>query len=433
VGLVKTHPIIHISFSELPYKEVGLTEAINRGLDRNAERLGFALSGDNIKDRFRELIEKAAQKDRAVILIDEYDKPIIDFLEVPDEVEANRSIMKSFYSVLKDRDDQIRLLLITGVSQFTHVSIFSDLNNLDNITLTTQYGGLVGITQSELEENFSSEITELKKENPDILTQIKDWYNGYTWNMQTWVYNPFSLLKFMSDPVFRNYWYSTGTPTFLFKLLKKMALYDIESIEMGSLELSDLNVENPSPGALLFQTGYLTIKSISSDDDIYELGFPNREVKASFLDGLLSSYRETYPVGSIAHVAKMKTALRNGDVAEMVSQLNSLIGSIPYDHWNAGKESIFTIVTFLTFKLAGIDVYTEVHSAKGRSDVLAMTDRYIYILELKLDGTAEEALQQIKDKGYLQPYVADNRKKLAVGIAFSSEKREASAYQVEEC
>jgi hypothetical protein len=251
--------------------------------------------------------------------------------------------MKSFYSVLKDRDDQIRLLLITGVSQFTHVSIFSDLNNLDNITLTTQYGGLVGITQSELEENFSSEITELKKENPDILTQIKDWYNGYTWNMQTWVYNPFSLLKFMSDPVFRNYWYSTGTPTFLFKLLKKMALYDIESIEMGSLELSDLNVENPSPGALLFQTGYLTIKSISSDDDIYELGFPNREVKASFLDGLLSSYRETYPVGSIAHVAKMKTALRNGDVAEMVSQLNSLIGSIPYDHWNAGKESILRL------------------------------------------------------------------------------------------
>src|SRR5690606_7709810 len=165
----------------------------------------------------------------------------------------------------------------------------------------------------------------------------------------------------------------------------------------------------------------------------YELGFPNREVKASFLDGLLSSYRETYPVGSIAHVAKMKMALRNGDVDAVISQLNSLIATIPYDHWKAGKESIFTIVTFLTFKLAGIDVHSEVHSARGRCDVLVMTERYIYALELKLDGTAEEALQQIKDKGYLQPYGADNRQKLAVGIAFSSESREVSAYQVEEC
>ena len=428
------HPVIHISFSELPYKEVGLSEAITRGLDRNSERLGVKVAGDNIKDRFRELIEKASLKGQVVILIDEYDKPIIDFLEDPEMMEANRSIMKSFYSILKDSDAHIRFLLMTGVSQFSRVSVFSDLNNLRNITLSTQYGAIAGITQAELEDNFAPEIAELKKERPDILVQIKDWYNGYAWNIKTSVYNPFSLLNFMIEPEFQNYWFETGTPSFLFKVLKKMDFYDIETLEMGRLELlSDLNIEKPSPGALLFQTGYLTIKNISSDGDIYELGFPNREVKSSFLDGLLSSYRETYPVGSIAHVAKIKTALRNGDVAEMVSQLSSLIGSIPYDHWNAGKESIFTIITFLTFKLAGIDVYTEVHSAKGRCDILAMTDLYIYVLELKLDGTAEQALQQIKDKNYLQPYKADNRKKLAVGIAFSSEKRNAGAYLVEEC
>ena len=425
--------MIHFDFAQLPYKEVGLTEAINRAIAINATNLGIEVTGDNIKDCFRELIEKASVKGQVIILIDEYDKPIIDFLEEPEEVDANRSVMKSFYSILKGSDKHIRLLLITGVSQFSQVSIFSDLNNLDNITLTTHYGGLVGITQSELETDFAPEITELSKTNPDILAQIKDWYNGYTWNLKTWVYNPFSLLKFMKDPVFRNYWFSTGTPTFLFKLLKKMALYDIESIEIGSLELSDFNVEKPSPGALLFQTGYLTLKSISPDGDVFELGFPNREVKASLLDGLLSTYRETYPVGSIANVAKIKTALRNGDIGGLISQLNSLVTTIPYDHWNAGTESIFTVVTFLAFKLAGIDVHTEVHNNKGRCDVLAMTDRYIYVIELKLDGTAEEALQQIKDKGYLQPYAADTRKKLAVGITFCSEKREVSQYQVAEC
>ena len=319
----QTNPVIHFDFAQLPYKEVGLTEAINRAIAINATNLGIEVTGDNIKDCFRELIEKASVKGQVIILIDEYDKPIIDFLEEPEEVDANRSVMKSFYSILKGSDKHIRLLLITGVSQFSQVSIFSDLNNLDNITLTTHYGGLVGITQSELETDFAPEITELSKTNPDILAQIKDWYNGYTWNLKTWVYNPFSLLKFMKDPVFRNYWFSTGTPTFLFKLLKKMALYDIESIEIGSLELSDFNVEKPSPGALLFQTGYLTLKSISPDGDVFELGFPNREVKASLLDGLLSTYRETYPVGSIANVAKIKTALRNGDVAGMVSQINS--------------------------------------------------------------------------------------------------------------
>ncbi|SEA66334.1 PD-(D/E)XK nuclease superfamily protein [Arachidicoccus rhizosphaerae] len=429
----QTNPVIHFDFSSIGVNTGGLEAAIYGALEDNAGRLGVTLTKKGYDLQFKELIEKASAKGQVVILIDEYDKPIIDFLEEPEEVDANRSVMKSFYSILKGSDKHIRLLLITGVSQFSQVSIFSDLNNLRNITLSQQYGDIVGITQTELETAFAPEITELSKTNPDIVAQIKDWYNGYTWNLKTWAYNPFSLLNFMAEPVFRNYWYATGTPTFLFKLLKKMALYDIESIEMGSLELSDFNVEKPSPGALLFQTGYLTLKSISPDGDVFELGFPNREVKASLLDGLLSTYRETYPVGSIANVAKIKTALRNGDIGGLISQLNSLVTTIPYDHWNAGTESIFTVVTFLAFKLAGIDVHTEVHSAKGRCDVLAMTERYIYVIELKLDGTAEEALQQIKDKGYLQPYVADTRKKLAVGITFSSEKREVSQYQVAEC
>ena len=275
------HPIIHFSFSNMGVSTNGLEAALYGALKDNADRFGVALTKKSYDLQFRELIEKASVKGQVVILIDEYDKPIIDFLDKPGELEANRSMMKNFYSILKEADKYIRLLLITGVSQFSRVSVFSDLNNLRNITLSQQYGDLVGITQQELEDNFVVEINELKKETPEILKELKQWYNGYTWNMKTWVYNPFSILNFMAEPVFDNYWYETGTPTFLVKQLKKLDIYNVEGIQMGSLELSNFDVDNPNPGSLLFQTGYLTIKSISPSRQVYQLGYPNREVKAS--------------------------------------------------------------------------------------------------------------------------------------------------------
>ncbi|SEA46940.1 PD-(D/E)XK nuclease superfamily protein [Arachidicoccus rhizosphaerae] len=409
-----------------------MSAAIIYDLSLNAKKYGVELTGKGIVLQLRELLEKLAERGKVVILIDEHDKPIIDFLDDRDMVETNRSILKSFYSILKGNDKYIQLLLIIGVTPFSKVSIFSDLNNLDNITLSSHYGGLVGITQSELEENFSREITELQKNKPDILPQIKDWYNGYTWNMKEWVYNPFSLLKFLKDPVFRNYWFTTGTPTFLIQQLKRRAVYDVEGIEMGSLALSTFDTDNPNSGSLLFQTGYLTIKNISSDDQIYELGCPNREVKASLLDGLLSLYREAPWEDSVAIIASIKKALNSCDIKHLVTQLNTLISTIAYDHWKADTESIFNIIVFLTFRLAGVDVFTEVHSARGRSDVLVKTADYIYVLEFKLDGTAAEALHQIKDKGYLKPYLTDPRQKIAVGITFSSKDHEVAEFLTEE-
>jgi len=303
----ETRPVIHFDFAELPYKEVGLSEALKRAIIRNAEKLGVSIFSDNIKDAFRELIEKASVKENVVILIDEYDKPIIDFLDEPDQLDANRSIMKSFFSILKARDEQIRLLLITGVSQFSQVSIFSDLNNLRNITLTTQYGEIIGITQKELEENFTQEIFKMQQDRPDILAQIKRWYNGYTWNMRSWVYNPFSLLNFMADPVFRNFWFATGTPTFLLTQLKKKSIYDVENLEMGSLALSSFDTDHPNLGALLFQTGYLTIKNIEQDSqELFTLGYPNLEVKSSLLNGLLSIYREGPAGDSLGLVSRIR-------------------------------------------------------------------------------------------------------------------------------
>ena len=175
---------------------------------------------------------------------------------------------------------------------------------MDNISLSSHFGAIAGITQAELEATFVPEINALQKERPDICGQIKDWYNGYTWNMRTWVYNPFSLLKFMRDPIFQNYWYETGTPSFIFKLLNERTLYDVEGIEMGRLDLSTFDVKNADPGPLLFQTGYVPLKNISSNNKIFELGYPNLEVKESFLNGLLSSYREIYPTGSMRVIVK---------------------------------------------------------------------------------------------------------------------------------
>lgn len=428
----RSNPVIHFSFANIAYEYVGLTEAIHRAIAENAENLGVEIAGDNIKDCFKELIEKASIKGKVVILIDEYDKPIIDFLDQPEVVESNRSTMQSFYSILKDADRYIRFLLITGVSQFSKVSIFSGLNNLDNITLQNQFGDIVGITQQELEENFSGEIAELQKKEPDILAQIKDWYNGYTWDLQTSVYNPFSLLKYMRYRKFQNYWYETGTPSFLVKILRKHTIYDIEGMVLSDLSLSTFDTEHPNPGSLLFQTGYLTIKGTLDDGDLYKLGYPNREVKESLVDGLLSAYREAPWKESKGLAANIRAALHTKDTAALVKELNGLIASIPFDYWRADTESIFTIISFLTFTLVGVKVYCEVHNAGGRCDVLIKTEKYIYVLELKLDGTAGEALAQIKEKGYLQPYAADPRKKIAIGISFSSETRGVEEYLVEE-
>ena len=236
----------------------------------------------------------------------------------------------------------------------------------------------------------------------------------------------------MSNLVFSEYWFETGTPTFLLRILKKESIYDVESFRLSGLSLSTFNPENPNIGSLLFKTGYLTIKDISVEDNLYTLGFPNREVKACLLDGLLSIYRGKENQDNLAFVADLKAAIKAGDVDGITRHLNAMISDIPYDYWRPDKESIFTIITSIIFKKVGMDVATEVHSAKGRCDILVKTARYIYVLELKLDGSAAEALEQIKQMGYLAPFAADSRKKLAVGLSFSSEKRAVVEYEVEE-
>lgn len=428
------HPVIHIQLSKIDYQKLGLYEALNIEMGILANKLGFVLEADHLKGRFEELIRKASEKGRVVILIDEYDKPITDYLEDIEKVNENRSVFKSFYSVLKDADEYIRLLLITGISSFPKVSIFSDLNNLNDITIHRKYATITGITQNELERDFAAEIAEMESEQPEFLSTLKSWYNGYAWHEKAErVYNPFSVLKYMDGTDFRNYWYQTGTPTWLVGLMKNNREFDIENVKIGENTLSNFNVENIPLIPVLFQTGYLTIKNYDEESRLYELGYPNKEVEESLTDALLSAYRNIFPGNdSMSVTYDLSFALKHNNIPQMIKALDALISTIPYDHWKAENESIFHIILHLAFKRLGFDVRSEVHSATGRCDVLVLTNQYIFAIELKLDGTAQTALDQIFEKGYLRPYQASDKKKIAIGINFSSEKRAVEQFLVQE-
>ncbi len=430
----KTNPVIHLSLSRIEYENGNLYKALDREMDRQAKDKGFQLETEGLKSKFEELIIKTSAAGKVVLLIDEYDKPLVDYLNDLPTLEENRAVFKLFYSILKDADEYIRLLLLTGVSRFSKVSIFPDLNNLKDITIQRKYATITGITQQELEDNFAGEIVEMKQSAPDILEQLKWWYNGYSWYPDAdRVYNPFSLLNFMDDRDFQNYWFLTGTPTWLVKHMHQNKEFDLEHIRIGGNALGNFNTVDIESAPVLFQTGYLTIKGYDPETGQYELGYPNKEVKDSLVDNLLSAYREVYPgKDSVAVTADLGRALKANDAPKMIGALDALIATIPYDHWKAESESVFHIIVHLAFRRLGADVRSEVHSATGRCDVLVLTDRYIYALELKLDSSPEKALEQIADKGYLRPYQLDKRPKIAIGINFSSDDRKVKDYLVKE-
>lgn len=435
------HPVIHIGISSINYQERGLKEALSHELNKIALQLGLQLQEDNLKEKFTELIEKASLNGKVVILIDEYDKPIIDYLDDPERAEINRIVFKEFYSVLKDASKYIRLLLITGVSRFTKVSIFSDLNNLRDMTLSPAYATIAGITQEELENNFAEEIIELQKTNPGILKDLKTWYNGYSWSkgMDT-VYNPFSLLNFMADKEFGNYWFQTGTPSFLIKEVQTNPAFAFleEELKVGDEALNNLfgktntgaGWEHINPVTLMFQTGYLTIKSYDNITRFYTLGYPNKEVKESVLTWLVSAYSGKELGRVRPTVYELGNAFISNDIPKVIKIIDTLFSTIPNPLWIGARESFFHGLIHNTFQLLGINLESEAHSSNGRADMIVKTPTHIYMLEFKLDTNASEALEQVLQKGYLRPYQLDPRQKTAVGINFSSAKRQVEGYEV---
>ena len=413
----KKYPIIKISFSSISHKEKGLRQAIHDQLDKTAQEYGIVFRENTISSKFQELIEILhAQQGKVVVLIDEYDKPIIDYLGTPDVNIAieNREILKSFYSILKDADPHLELVFITGVSKFSRVSIFSDLNNLTDLSLDKSFNAICGISQIELESNFTEELQELDTE------QIKRWYNGYSFGGANTVYNPFSLLHFFRGKEFKNYWFVSGTPTFLINLSRKYELYDFEAVKINAQALDVYDIERLQIIPLMFQTGYLTIKSQETEAiTIYTLGYPNLEVKYAYLDMLMTSYTDNDMLIGSVWADDLKRALNAGQVEKLESLFNSLFKSIPYELWQKQNEHYYHAIIHLTFRLLGIYIESQVHSSDGRLDALVQTKDYVYCFEFKLGGKAEVALQQIIDKGYLTPYLHTGKTCIGIGLNFS--------------
>ncbi|MGE5343175.1 MAG: AAA family ATPase [Candidatus Omnitrophota bacterium] len=431
----ETYTVIHLDFIDVDFKSIGLERALHHALDSLAEQFNIKLSKETIKERFLELIKILSKDKPVVILIDEYDKPVTEYIDEIPEAEKNRDILKSFYSILKSQDQNIRFLLITGVSKFSKVSIFSDLNHLNDITIHPRYSKMLGYTEEEIGHYFSDYITEwenqTQKDRAILFENLKTYYNGYSWDGKNFVYNPFSILNFFSSHLLRNYWFSSGSPTFLVNKLKNtdILIDKYECLSVSDSFFDKFDVSSLDISVLLFQTGYLTIKEIKEDE--YILSYPNREVRESFLQHLLEAYSHK-PQYEISPVTKnIREALNENKIEDFISCLKILLSSIPYNIQIENREAYYHSLIYIALRLSMLNVQCEIQTAIGRSDIVVMTDRYIYILELKL-GSAETALRQIEEKKYYYPYLHHNKKIILLGIGLSETERNIGDWKAKE-
>lgn len=435
------HPVIHIDFSNMSYETPGkLRLSLAREMDRFASESNLALTQDaDYKTKFGELIKLLSGENRVVILIDEYDKPIIDFVEKKDVALENRDILRNFYSILKGSDEYIRFAFLIGVSKFSRVSVFSGLNNLKDITMDDRFSTMMGYTQDELESYFSEEIGRLEATTGigrnELMREIKDWYNGYSWDGKNFLYNPFSILNLFYTERFDNYWFSTGTPTFLIKFIKetKSNVTGFENIEVDNTLFDSYDIENIDILSLLFQTGYLTVKGIKpvGTRRKYTLSYPNEEVKESFLKYILAGFAESTTTVLGSRILGMVEHLLNHKIDEFFSVMKSIFASIPYNIFIEDRESYYHTVIYLILSLVGISIDSELQTNKGRIDAVIETETGIYIMEFKLGGP-DEALDQVVEKKYYEKYQARKKPVILVGVGFDMESKNISTYKTKE-
>ena len=436
------YPVIHVDMNAMNYRSNRLEEEINDQMALIAQEHGLELRASDYKNRFTELIQKLSTSNRkCVVLIDEYDKPITDLLEEPEQAAQHVKVLKNFYSTLKSQDNYIHFAFITGVSRYGKVSIFSDLNNLLDVSMHDEYTTLVGYTPEEVELNFADYLEALSdrmKLSPTLLREgMRFWYNGYSWDGQTSVYNPFSLLTFFLAGSFRNYWFSTGTPTFLTQQLKReqIASYELAELLAPETLLASGDIQHVDIIALLFQTGYLTIKSaeaVAWDEPNYVLGFPNQEVAISFQRYLLAEYLEE-PINKTGrlHVLPLATSLERVDWEAFFETVQTVFASIPYSLFDK-KEKYFHSIMHVLLGTTGLQTYSEVLTNRGRMDTVVVTPRHVLIFEFKIDQPAAEALQQIREQGYTERFGQAEKETLLIGVSFSSEDRGVGEWAVEE-
>ena len=428
------HPVLRLSFGSGNFKVLGYVETnLMAQLDAVERRTGVASDYPTGPERFAHLLEALhSQAGQPVaVLIDEYDKPILDALEVPDIARANRDFLRGLYAVIKDCDAHVRFTFITGVSKFSKVSLFSGLNNLTDITLEPEYSSICGYSDADLDAVFAPELPGLDRE------QIRDWYNGYSWLGDEKVYNPFDILLLFRNREFKAHWFETGTPTFLVETLGKRQVSSLELGEMvGSNELlSTFDVDHIATEALLFQTGYLTITDAEDlgGKRLYQLGYPNREVRQSLNESLLR-YLVQDSTRQMANSIRLYRLLEANDFAGLETLFHAFFASIPYEWYTnndiAGYEGYYASVFYSYFAALGLDITVEDSSSHGRLDMAVLFNGHVYLFEFKVVelASAGAALAQLQERHYADKYRALGQPIHLIGVEFSKDERNVAAF-----
>ncbi|HCC87300.1 MAG TPA: AAA family ATPase [Prevotella sp.] len=426
------YPILHLDLNNQRYNTVeSLNEILDLNLSKWEDLYGRYDKEKTLSLRFAGVIERAAIKSgqRVVVLVDEYDKPLLQAINDEALQDEFRAILKAFYSVLKTDDRYIKFALLTGVTKFGKVSVFSDLNNLIDLSMNRRYQSICGITKDEILKYFDEPVHELAEgygmSYDAALARLKEDYDGYHFvNNGVDVYNPFSLLNTFANCEFGRYWFETGTPSYLVEVMKQdnYPLPDITQEQVTGDFLNSIDSMSTNPIPLIYQSGYLTIKDYDSEFGFYTLGFPNKEVEEGFTDYLLPLYTNIRQGESAFYIGNFVRDLRQGRIDDFMRRMETMLYDTDYKIVG-DSELYFQNAFYLISRMLGFYTEVERETSNGRMDMTVKTNDYVYIFEFKLDGSADDALRQIDEKGYAKPFALDNRKIIKVGINFSLKKR----------
>ena len=433
------YPVLHMDFSRRKYTdEDKLNELLNIQISHWEQLYGSDEKECSFSGRFEGVIRRAYEKTgkQVVVLVDEYDSPLLDTNSNPDLQKKLRNVVRDFFSPLKGAGQYLRFLLLTGISKFSQLSIFSELNNLQNISMRDEYSALCGITEKELLTDLRLDIQRMAEANKETYEEacahLKKQYDGYHFSENSEdIYNPFSLFNALNAKKYKNYWFSTGTPTFLIELLQNVQ-FDVRM--MDGMTAMDDQFDAPTevitdPIPVLYQSGYLTIKSFDPMFKIYTLAYPNNEVRYAFTEALLPRYVHRFPRENTFYIVSFLQDLMKGDIESCLERTRSFFASIPHDLENKTEKHYQTIF-YLLFRLMGQYVDVEVKSAIGRADVVLKLSDAIYVFEFKYDGTPDEALAQIDSKQYAIPYQPDGRRIVKIGVNFDSATRTIGEWKI---
>ena len=438
----KTYPVINLNISKT---DCSSAEQLNKGLAiilrDSAKELGIELSSETKSGYlFGELINKAKNQGKVVILIDEYDKPLVENIYAP-HIEEIRQVLENFYINIKASDEHLRFVFMTGVTKFSKVSVFSKLNNLRDISMSEAFATMYGYTQEEVEHYFGDRIDALADKNKtdriEYREKIQKWYNGFRFHEDALtVYNPVSMGMFINEGGrFSNFWFSTGSPSFIFKVLKRQNIdfFDTLFRPVDSVILDSFDVANMQAAPLLLQTGYLTIDRVEMlmDKPVYYMRFPNMEIETAFEKHLLSSMAERNLEVVTSEIIQLQIALVTNNTKDIQKLLKSHIAAIPYANRSNMEENYQNII-YSVFRLLGAEIHNEVHINNGRIDTVIVNRNHIYIFEFKMDQPAKMAIAQIKEKGYATPYLNNGKPITLIGINFSREERNIVEWVEEE-